>query len=91
LLSTGVVEIVSFSSFVPNSLSGDFSAEIRLGYLYEKKAGKLVKVPVRGAMFSGNVFKMLDAMRLSREQMTMERYKGPALVRFDAECHLAGF
>ncbi|MBR9692489.1 hypothetical protein GOV07_01010 [Candidatus Woesearchaeota archaeon] len=87
LREQGVVEIVSFSSFVPNSLSGDFSAEIRLGYLYEK--GK--KIPIRGAMFTGNVFTMLDAMRLSKEGMEMERYKGPAVVRFDEGCHLAGF
>jgi len=87
LFDPGTVEIVSFSSFVPNSLSGDFSAEIRLGYKYTEKG----KVPIRGVMFSGNVFRMLDAMRLSKESMTMERYKGPRTVRFDAGCHLAGF
>ncbi len=87
LFGPGTVEIVSFSSFVPNSLSGDFSAEIRLGYRYTEKG----KVPVRGAMFSGNVFRMLDAMRLSRERVTMERYRGPRAVRFDEGCHLAGF
>ena len=87
LRSDGSVEIVGFSSFSPNSISGDFSAEIRLAYLL--KAGK--RIPVRAAMLSGNLFQMLDAMRLSEERAVGERYSGPALVRFDAGCRLAGF
>jgi predicted Zn-dependent protease len=73
-------------SFVPNALSGDFSAEIRLGYLY--KNGK--RIPIRGAMFTGNLFAMLDTMRMDGE-LHLARYKGPAVVRFDAGCHVAGF
>jgi predicted Zn-dependent protease len=87
LRSDGGVEIVSFSSFSPNSISGDFSAEIRLAYVL--KDGK--RIPVRAAMLSGNLFQMLDAMRLSEERAVGERYSGPALVRFDAGCRLAGF
>ncbi len=87
LRDDGAVEIVSFSSFVPNSISGDFSAEIRLGYRHEK--GR--RVPVKGAMFTGNVFRMLDGMRRSRETAARDRYTGPALIRFDEGCHLAGF
>jgi predicted Zn-dependent protease len=83
----GSIEIVAFSSFSPNSISGDFSAEIRLAYL--RKGGK--RIPVRAAMFSGNVFRMLDAMKLSKETVEMSRYKGPALVRFDKGGRLAGF
>ncbi len=81
------IEIVSFSSFVPNSLSGDFSAEIRLGYLH--RDGK--RVPIKGAMFTGNLFRMLDGMRRSKEEVVVERYKGPAVIRFEEGCHLAGF
>lgn len=87
LVDDGTVEIVSFSSFVPNSLSGDFSAEIRLGY--QQRGG--VRVPIKGAMFTGNLFRMLDAMRLSKEETELDRYQGPRLVRFDDGCHLAGF
>lgn len=83
----GAVEIVGFSSFVPNSMSGDFSAEIRLGYLHRR--GR--RIPIRGAMFSGNIFRMLDLLRLSRERMAMDRYHGPAVMRFESGCHLAGF
>jgi predicted Zn-dependent protease len=86
LIEDGTLEIVGFSSFVPNALSGDFSAEIRLGYLY--KNGK--RIPIRGAMFTGNLFAMLDTMRMDGE-LHLARYKGPAVVRFDAGCHVAGF
>lgn len=82
-----IVEIVSFSSFSPNSVSGDFSAEIRLGYLHE--GGK--RIPVRAAMLSGNVFAMLDTMRLSKELVVAEKYSGPVAVRFEGGCRLAGF
>src|SRR3989338_82370 len=41
------VEIVSFASFVPDSISGGFSAEIRLGYLVKNG----IKTPFRGGMF----------------------------------------
>ena len=87
LMDRHIVEIVSFSSFSPNSVSGDFSAEIRLGYLHAD--GK--RIPVRAAMLSGNVFAMLDAMRMSRERMVAEKYSGPMTVRFDDGCRLAGF
>lgn len=81
------VEIVSFSSFSPNTMSGDFSAEIRLGYVYQN--GK--KTPIRAAMFSGNVFRMLETMRASKNRVTVERYSGPSLVRFDDGATVAGF
>lgn len=87
LREDGTIEIRSFSSFVPNSLSGDFSAEIRLGYLY--KHGK--RIPLRGAMFSGSVFKMLSSMRSTNSRFTTGGYTGPSMVRFDASCTIAGF
>lgn len=67
-----VVEIVAFSSFTPNSVSGDFSAEIRLAYLY--KNGK--KIPVRAAMFSGNIFRVQH--HLSSKIVEDQGYKGPS-------------
>ncbi len=87
MLGDGTVEIVAFSSFVPNTVSGDFSAEVRLAYV--RKDGK--RTPIRAAMFSGNLFKMLDAMRLSKERMVTERYAGPSRIRFDEGATLAGF
>jgi len=87
LLSDGCLEIVAFSSFSPNSMSGDFSAEIRLAYLHAR--GK--KIPIRAAMFSGNLFQMLDAMRASKERVLVDRYHGPAAVRFDKNVTVSGF
>ncbi len=87
LFGDGTVEIVAFSSFVPNTVSGDFSAEVRLAYV--RKDG--TKTPIRAAMFSGNLFKMLDAMRLSKERTVTERYAGPSHIRFDEGATLAGF
>jgi len=73
LLSDGVLEIVSFSSYSPNSLSGDFSAEVRLAYRHAR--GK--RIPLNHVMFTGNVFKMLDAMRASNETIELDGYVGP--------------
>ena len=73
------VEIVFFSSFVPNSLSGDFAAEIRLGYLH--KDGK--KIPFKGGMVSGNVFEAFAHVFFSKEETAVAGYQGPKAVRFE--------
>jgi hypothetical protein len=65
------VEIVAFSSFTPNSVSGDFSAEIRLAYLYKNNE----KIPIRAAMFSGNVFRIKHY--LSSKVDEQQGYRGP--------------
>lgn len=67
------VEIKSFSWFTPDPYSGDFSAEIRLGYRW--KRGK--KVPFRGGHLVGNVFDSLLRSRLSREIIQSGAYYGP--------------
>lgn len=72
----GVYEIVSFSSFVPNDISGDFAAEIRIGYYH--KDGK--KIPLKGGMLSGNVFALASHWLLSRETMQKPGYAGPTTV-----------
>ncbi|MBT4823657.1 hypothetical protein HN695_04665 [Candidatus Woesearchaeota archaeon] len=78
-----LVEIVSFSSFVPNSISGDFSAEIRLGYISEKnKAGKIIRKPFKGGMFIGNMFKIIENMWLSKEIIEVKGYRGPKIALF---------
>ncbi len=71
-------EIVSFSSFVPNFVSGDFSAEIRLGYLH--KDGK--KIPLKGGMFTGNVFELIKNCSLSKEIKKESGYVGPKGILF---------
>ena len=77
-------EIVAFSSFAPNSISGDFSAEIRLGYLITKdKKGNLMKKPFKGGMFTGNVFRLIQNIYLSKEIKEESGYKGPKLIVFN--------
>jgi len=66
-----LVEIIAFSSFSPNSVSGDFSAEIRLAYLHKKNK----KIPIRAAMFSGNIFRIQH--HLSSKIEEQQGYKGP--------------
>ncbi|HIH23754.1 TPA: hypothetical protein HA251_01860, partial [Candidatus Woesearchaeota archaeon] len=78
LRGNNYLEIVSFSWFNPNPLSGDFSAEIRLAYRWQN--GR--KVPVRGGMFTGNVFTNILAARLSKEVMQSGGYYGPRAVLF---------
>ncbi len=73
-----VFEIVTFSSFVPDILSGDFSAEIRLGYKIENG----VKTSFKGGLFTGNIFKLMQNVELSKEQLHDETYLGPKAVKF---------
>ena len=72
-------EIVSFSSFVPNWVSGDFAAEVRLGYMIKNNK----KVPFKGGMFVGNMFDMMKDMWLSKETVKLPGYHGPAVIRFE--------
>jgi predicted Zn-dependent protease len=71
-------EIVSFSWFNPDPFSGDFSAEIRLGYHWVN--GR--KTAVRGGMFTGNIFTAICNARLSKEVMQSGVYYGPRAVMF---------
>ena len=72
------VEIVSFSWFNPDPFSGDFSAEVRLGYKWER--GK--RTPFKGGHFTGNVFKNILHARFSKEVMQEAHYYGPRAVLF---------
>ncbi len=74
-----VFEIVSFSWFAPNEVSGDFATEVRLGYLVEN--GK--RIPVKGVVFTGNVFELFKDALLSKEKVVGSGYIGPKVVRFN--------
>jgi len=75
----GVCEIVGFSSFAPNIYSGDFTAEIRLGYYI--KDGK--KTPFKGGMLVGNYFKLMANVVLSKEKFFKSGYYGPKAIMFN--------
>ncbi len=72
------IEIHTFSSFVPDIVSGNFSAEIRLGY--HIKDG--IKTPFKGGLFSGNIFKLLENCKLSTQIIEESGYKGPKSIKF---------
>ncbi len=82
-------EIISFASFTPNYISGDFSAEIRLGYKITSNNKKITKIPFRGGMFTGNVFSAITNITLAKETMMDDGYLGPKAVRFN-EATIAG-
>lgn len=85
LLTEPYVEISMFSWFNPDSISGDFATEIRLGYLV--KDGKAT--PFKGGQLIGNVLTALANCRWSAETGFYGTYVGPQAVRF-AKLKIAG-
>lgn len=71
-------EVASFSWFHPNPITGDFAAEIRLGYHWVN--GK--KFPFHGGAFSGNLFKNILHVRFSKEITQSGYYYGPRTILF---------
>lgn len=70
------LELVSFSGFGVDPITGDFASEIRLGFYYDGKT----TVPVTGGSISGNIKKVHSQMRLSKETVQYNDYKGPATI-----------
>ncbi|KKK89126.1 hypothetical protein LCGC14_2736250, partial [marine sediment metagenome] len=61
------LEVVSFSDFQTNPLTGDFGGEIRLAYL-SKDGSRDRGLPVSGGSISGNILNVQGEMTLSRER-----------------------
>ena len=80
-----VYEIVAFSWFNPDTISGDFACEIKLGYRHDERGA----TPIKGGSLAGNVFTALADARLSRETYSDGDYFGPAAIRF-ASLSIAG-
>jgi PmbA protein len=78
LLAEPYVEVVAFSWFTPNEITGDFSSEIRLGYLVE--GGR--RTPFKGGALVGNVIEALANTRWSAETGFYGDYHGPQTARF---------
>jgi predicted Zn-dependent protease len=78
-LGEGVLELSKFSTFQPNTISGAFSGEIRLGYLH--KNGK--KIPVKGGSVSGSTQVAFANAFKSRETTQRAAYFGPKGVFFE--------
>lgn len=73
-----VYEIVSFSFMNPDAATGDFVAEIKLGYRHDQYG----TTPIKGGSLAGNVFAALADARFSAPVYSDGRYFGPAAMRF---------
>ena len=79
LLSEPYVEIIQFSWFNPDFVTGDFATEIRFGYLVENGVHK----PFRGGQLVGNFWEALADVRWSAEMGMFGNYLGPHTARFN--------
>ncbi len=75
-----VYEIVSFSLMLPDPITGDFVAEIRLGYRHDASGTH----PIKGGSLSGNVLTAFQDARLSAALFNDGAYHGPMSIRFGA-------
>ena len=74
-----VYQLVAFSWLNPDDLTGDFVAEIKLGYRLEQEQ----RTPIKGGSLGGNLFEALGNTRLSRETQFTGGYTGPEALRFE--------
>lgn len=71
------VEIVEFSWFNPDTITADFSCEIRLGYVVEGKK----RTPFKGGLLVGNLLDALANANWSSETDFYGDYLGPTTAR----------
>ena len=77
-LRTGdYLEVVEFSDFQVDEITGDIAGEIRLAYLHQ--GGKTT--PVSGGSVSGSMPELVKAMRFSRESRQYNCHLIPAVTR----------
>ncbi len=74
-----VYHLVAFAWLNPDDLTGDFVAEIKLGYRIER--GQIT--PIKGGSLSGNLFEALAEARFSRETQFTGSYLGPEALRLE--------
>ena len=79
-IQNGVIELLRFSTFHPNTITGAFSGEIRFGYLH--KDGK--KIPLKGGSVSGVSQEAFLTAYFSKETEMRENYYGPKAVFFES-------
>jgi predicted Zn-dependent protease len=79
LLAEPYIEIVQFSWFNPDPITGDFATEIRFGYLVQNGVHK----PFKGGQLVGNYMEALANVRWSAETGFFGSYLGPQTARFN--------
>ena len=85
LLVEPYIEIVQFSWFNPDTITGDFATEIRFGYIVKNG----VRKPFKGGQLVGNYMDALADVRWSAETGFFGAYLGPHTARFN-ELKIAG-
>lgn len=71
-----VYQLLAFSVFEPNSLTGAFSAEIRMGYEITPQGRK----PIKGGSVAGTLSRAFQNVHFSQERVQRERYLGPRAI-----------
>lgn len=71
------LEIVAFSDFQMDPLTGNFGGEIRLGWYYDGNT----TIPVTGGSISGNINEVHDNMYLSKEIQKDNNFIGPKTIQ----------
>lgn len=71
------LELVAFSDFQMDTLTGDFAGEIRLGWYFDGTK----TIPVTGGSISGNIKEMQEEMYLSRELQKNNNYLIPKTIQ----------
>jgi predicted Zn-dependent protease len=79
LLSGAYIEIVQFSQFDADSITGEFASEIRFGYRVQDGQ----RTPLRGGMLVGGMLEALANVRWSAETGFFGSYQGPVAARFE--------
>lgn len=72
------LELIQFSDFQIDYITGDFGGEIRLGWYYD---GNGNKITVTGGSISGNIKDTHDEMYLSKETQQLNNFIGPKTVK----------
>ena len=70
------MELVSFSDFQMDPLTGDFGGEIRLGWYFDGEVNK----PITGGSISGNIKEVENEMYFSSEVQKINNFKGPRTI-----------
>jgi predicted Zn-dependent protease len=80
------LEVVSFSAFIAEPLTGDFGGEFRLAYYTDPDGNRY---PVSGGSVSGNIRDVQAQVYLSRETQSTTGFQGPLAIRLP-EISVAG-
>jgi predicted Zn-dependent protease len=71
------LEIIAFSDFQMDPLTGDFAGEIRLGWYFDG----ISTIPVTGGSVSGNIKELQKSMYLSKELQMDNSFVGPKIIK----------